>query len=259
MLTLNDLINAGWVSGTCWRFLPGYSAPDLRPSVGTRKPPKDLPEGWDHYDSSFFDSDFEKDNGTRPVELLESYKTHPTATPLSATPAAPSMFKVVRASEVLPGQWYMGPWGLRSACDVATDVNRDQSQVDSYIGRIGPIEKEYFDKHHAVVHAQDHTDRGESELNKLLRTKVNGMSGADCLLNYEGAQGNESLVRTQTGFVSTHGAYGLNEAQCVVAMRVWTLMLRERVAHSADKAREADRRQVLCDPVDEMPNMKDAP
>lgn len=90
-------------------------------------------------------------------------------------------------------------------------------------------------------------------IDKLLKQRVDGIAGAICFVYYQGAQRTESLVRTAHGFVSTHAEFPLNEGQCALAQEIWPHALRLRFAQAADK----ERHQIVCDSVDEMPNMAD--
>lgn len=93
-------------------------------------------------------------------------------------------------------------------------------------------------------------------LDLLLADKTSGLTGEVCLARFEMAQQTESLVRLANGgHVCTNAACALNSTQVAFAMRIWPLMLKRRTQQAA--RRELHR--VTCDPVDEMPNMADAP
>jgi len=238
--------------GDCFRFHHDEEdAPDTRPTLlGCFS--GDRPVGWDFVS---YINGYPHWHALK-VELLESYKTHQNPT-LKGVKLEGSMYRTVRTDEIQKDQWYIGPFNAVTAIEVRNELNKDKRRADRYKSVYGPCEPGYY----AVVHRKDHAERATPvpELDRLLNETFDGLTGGECLTNYEGAQACESLAKTVTGMVSTHADYPLNEKQCVVAMRIWTLTLGERVKRSAHKAAEADRLQVLCDPVDEMPNMKDAP
>ena len=92
-------------------------------------------------------------------------------------------------------------------------------------------------------------------LQKLLRWRAGSLSGAECLVRYEQAQRTESLVRIQGGFVCTNAECGMTSEQVELAQAIWPLALQLRFDHAKDR----EQHQVVCDDVDEMPNMTYVP
>lgn len=104
-----------------------------------------------------------------------------------------------------------------------------------------------------------HRNENDETLEQLMADRVEDMRGDVALCNYEMAQRTESLCRVPGGFVSTHEDYGLSVAQASFAREIWELKLRRRLAETAEEAATRERLRVVCDDVDELPNMTTVP
>jgi hypothetical protein len=202
---------------------------------------------------------YTKEHGHRRVELLEHWSTHPTPTPRKAQ-SFDVKYMTVRTNEVHAGQWYLGIWSRSGeATNICRGLNNGALNTCGYRADRGPIQDPGFVI--VLVNTVGKTLRVPAAavrscvdpIDKLLKQRVDGMAGAICFTNYEGAQRTESLVRTNHGFVSTNAEFPLNEDQCALAREIWPYALRLRVA----RAEYQERHRVVCDDVDEMPNMVD--
>ncbi len=88
----------------------------------------------------------------------------------------------------------------------------------------------------------------------VLIEKVNGVSGAECLVRLENAMRTESLVITRDAdtheiinAVSTLGNYGMNREEFELGSRAWSASLRAQVAKSKAEAEERERNRVVLD------------
>jgi hypothetical protein len=255
MLTLKDVVGR---DGVCWRFIDA-DAPDTRPTVNSfTEPhcPAYASGTWDWWDLHEKLGEFYRKHQDKRVELLESLYKRPTPTLLKGTV---EMYKAVPTKDVRAGQWYLGTYNsLNYANKIAEHLNDKTAKPNEYRRDFGPITDIGF----AVVRVEVPTCTALAgvvvrscvdPLDKLMKQRVDGMSGVMCFMNYEGAQRTESLVRTQHGFVSTNAEYPLNEGQCALAREMWPHALRIRFQVAAEK----ERYRVVCDNVDEMPNMVD--
>jgi hypothetical protein len=254
MLTFNDVARTDDV---CWRFIDA-DAPDHRPNVNDVNTPA-KPDTWDWWDPRDFDKSYLKEHGHRRVELLEHYSERQTPT-LLKNQAFDAKYVTVRTDEVRTGQGYLGIW---SKADIATDIcrglNHRMNPPENYRAGHGPIQDSGF----AIVLVNTmgkcvpvlRNDNDET-LDELLAERVEGMRGDVALCNYEMAQRTESLCRVEGGFVSTHGDYPLSVAQASFAREIWELKLRQKLVEATLEAADKERHRVVCDDVDEMPNME---
>jgi hypothetical protein len=261
MITMKDVAVR---AGICWRYIDA-DAPDHDPTYNNGKGEGDpTPPKWTTWEVETLDepSNYTKVNGHRRVELLEHFSTHPTPT-LLKNQTFDVKYITVRTCQVRADQWYLGIWSRSGeATNVCRGLNNGAVQTSNYRNDRGPIQDSGF----AIV-LVDTVGKAPSPpslpaevirscvdpIDKLLKQRVSGMPGAICFTNYEGAQRTESLVRTNHGFVSTNAEFPLNEGQCALAQEIWPFALRLRFARAADK----ERHRVVCDDVDEMPNMAD--
>lgn len=247
--------------GVCWRYIDS-DAPDHDPTYNIEKGEKDATQDkWTPWEVESPDepSNYTKINGHRRVEMLEHYSTHPTPT-LLKNQEFELKYVAVATQDVRPSQWYLGVWSrVGEATNVCRGLNNGTLTPKQYRNGHGPVQDRGY-----VVVLRDVANKVSSlpaaairscvdPIDKLLKQRVDGMAGAICFTNYEGAQRTESLVRTNHGFVSTNAEFPLNEGQCALAQEIWPYALRLRFA----RAEYQERHRVVCDDVDEMPNMAD--
>jgi hypothetical protein len=259
MITMKDVAGK---AGVCWRYAD-QDAPDHDPTYNKMPGESDeTPERWSTWDVEGPDeepSSYAKENGHRRVELLEHFSTHPTPT-LLKNQGFDVKYITVRTNEVRTGQWYLGIWAVSDeATNVCRGLNNGKLHARGYHSSHGPIQDGGFAI--VLVNTMGKTPQLPAAvirscvdpIDKLLKQRVDGMAGAICFTNYEGAQRTESLCRTPHGFVSTNAEFPLNEGQCALAQEIWPYALRLRFA----RAEHQERHRVVCDDVDEMPNMAD--
>jgi len=107
------------------------------------------------------------------------------------------------------------------------------------------------------------------DFDRLSRETVEGLTGLECLARFELALRTESFGRKDgklyvpvpEGAIGVVGGIngGLVETQIVFAKRVWTAKLRRLAAEKRAAEAQAAYNLVVCDDVDELPNMVDAP
>jgi len=131
-------------------------------------------------------------------------------------------------------------------------LNTKKTKPKEYRRDFGPVNDAGFAVVCVVMSVRNENDETLAE---LLEDRVEGMRDDVALCNYEMAQRTESLCRVSDGFVSTHGDYPLTIAQASFAREIWELKLRQGIARSSAEAAQRERLQVVCDDVDEMPNM----
>lgn len=267
MLTFRDVL-----PGMCWRFT-SKTAPDNRPTytltdeeADDEGPEPQLPEGWDdHYwedpDGEDHSTFFQKHH-FEPVQLLMHYKKAPEGRPIEDYEAVPA--KKVRAS-----QWYLGgEWNEASARAVASSLNRKEVSTKSYHRAFGPSP----DNGWAVVRTMPEKAepfvanpprilscvdpfKGLSDaVFVLAQFHVDGLTGAQCLVRFEGAQQTESLARPRADvdkLVCTNASWGLTVDQVEHARLLWTATLKLKIARQRAADAERERMRVVCDYQDE--------
>lgn len=253
MLTFRDV---AFRDGVCWRFI-GDDAPDHRPNVNDINTPAN-PKTWDWWDPQAYDKQYLAEHGHKRVELLEHFTVNPTPTLLKGV-VDTEEFEVVRTSRIKDGQWYLGPYDSQTYSQkVATALNTKKAKTKEYRRDYGPCGSDGF----AVRRVEAPACKTPAAvvrscvdpLDKLLNQWAGEYTGAECLARFEMAQRTESLVRTLHGYVCTNADCGLDEGQVALAQEIWPHMLRARFKLAANK----ERLRVVCDDVDEMPNMADA-
>lgn len=258
----------------CWRFTSA-TAPDRRPTYSwdpDKEPCPDLPVGWDDYDCSdnnvheSENSSFWKKHKNEPIQLLRHYSKAPSGLPVDDYTAIP-------AEQVANGRWYLGVFSDEaSAKAVAHSLNRLTVKPQQYHSGHGPVQDggwvvirsmpgkkaPFIANPPQVLSCVDPFKDLTDAIFVLEMFHVDGLRGTECLERFEKAQQTESLARPRADvdkLVSTHAGHGLTIEQVEHARDLWSLKLRLKIKTKVTEDAARERNQVVCDDVDEMPNM----
>lgn len=261
IIKLRDLI-----IGDCWRYVSGS---DRRPGVttGADDPsPTDLPDGWDDYGLDP-ECEYFQNNADRKVELLEHYSVSKTPMPLELKRRdlrPGDCFQYLDDDQIIPGVSSVScphivdgrnVSYLHKPSDwlVSTDGSARQ-RMDSPVRRI-PKWPVPFVANPTVLPCIDPLKHLTDAIFVLSKKHVDGLTGTECLWRYENGQRNESIAHNGVGLVCTHHEYALNTAQIEHAQDLWAAKLKYKTALKAAEDAERERTRVVCDDIDEMPNM----
>jgi hypothetical protein len=263
IIKLKDLI-----IGDCWRYISGT---DRRPGITTDSDapsPTDLPEGWDDYGLDP-ECEYFQNNANRKVELLEHYRDSPSPRPLELKRRdlrPGDCFQYLDDDEIIPGVASIScphivdgrnVSYLHKPSDwlVSTDGSARQ-RMDSPVRRIPKWDQPFVANPGPVIlPCIDPFKHLHDAIFVLEKKHVDGLNGKECLWRYENGQRNESIAHNGVGLVCTHGDYALNTAQIEHAQALWSAKLKLKTAEKAAEDAERERMRVVCDDVDEMPNM----